>query len=85
MGNKWITTKDGKRIKIQMPYNNCWISVKDRLPEQYKEVLVYTEKYGTQVDWIADTPYYWHNYGELVTHWQPKPEPPKGRKENKYG
>ena len=56
-----------------------WISVKDRLPEKYKEVLVYSAKYGVQEDWITDTPYYWHNYGELVTHWMPKPmlEPPK--------
>lgn len=55
-----------------------WVSVKDRLPEQYEEVLVYSTKYGVQVDWIADkVDYLWWNYGELVTHWQPKPEPPE--------
>lgn len=72
--SKWITTKDGKRIKIQI----YWVSVKDRLPEKYEEVLVYSAKYGVQVDWIADnTDYLWWNYGELVTHWMPLPEPPK--------
>lgn len=81
MGSKWITTKRGQRIKVQIPHNDCWISVKDKLPEQYEEVLVYSAKYGVQVDWIADkvaNKYLWWNYGELVTHWQPKPKPPKG-------
>ena len=65
---------DDTKLKEQ----TTWISVKDRLPEKYEEVLVYSAKYGVQVDWIADnTDYLWWNYGELVTHWMPLPEPPK--------
>ena len=70
--------EDDGFYKMRDEIMSDWISVKDRLPEQYEEVLVYSAKYCVQVDWIADKPYYWWNYGELVTHWQPKPEPPKG-------
>ena len=55
-----------------------WIRCSDSLPEKYEEVLVYSAKYGVQVDWIADNvDYLWWNYGELVTHWMPLPNPPE--------
>ena len=63
-----------------MKEQTTWVSVKDKLPEKYEEVLVYSAKYGVQVDWIItdNVDYLWWNYGELVTHWMPKPlEPPK--------
>ena len=63
---------------------NSWISVKDSMPEQFTEVIIFTTKgnvtcaYLDEEDWrheederVAD----W-NIGE-VTHWQPLPEPPK--------
>ena len=63
---------------------NSWISVKDSMPEQFTEVIIFTTKgnvtcaYLYEEDWrheederVAD----W-NIGE-VTHWQPLPEPPK--------
>ena len=60
-----------------------WISVNDRLPEDYSPVLVYksrhSESYGNM-----GTAYYWNQsrwmgcIGETVTHWMPLPQPPKG-------
>jgi Protein of unknown function (DUF551) len=61
-----------------------WISVKDQLPEQRKDVLAFFRVRGPYV-----TSYFqWENmpeplwspglrdWGE-VTHWMPLPEPPK--------
>ena len=58
-----------------------WISVKDRLPQAYTDVLAY-RKSGCEVEccidiqrnfWLKDpTSEY------LVTHWMPLPQPPKG-------
>jgi hypothetical protein len=60
-----------------------WISVKDRLPENEKCVLVYSQdggvaegKYNARFnEWVQ---FRW-NVTELknVTHWMPLPEPPK--------
>ena len=60
-----------------------WISVKDRLPEDYKQRVM--------VNCIGDYPIgypkidtdryvrgHWVRYGIYVTHWMPLPEPPKG-------
>ena len=55
-----------------------WISVKDRLPEDGLEVLVFCDgricvmdMYGT--DWWCEG-YHWD--GDRPTHWMPLPEPP---------
>lgn len=68
-----------------------WISVKDRLPGEYKDVLIYGEK-------VLDKPlvgYYISEWGHIrwtamsrdgclyfydkdITHWKPMPELPKG-------
>ena len=51
-----------------------WISVKDRLPETKKEVLVYT---GTSV--FSHTFFSTESIIQSsITHWQPLPKPPKG-------
>lgn len=57
-----------------------WISVKDRLPEEGKNVLCLdsSDNYYS-VGWIEDG--LWED-GEFVgidfTHWMPLPEPPAG-------
>ena len=56
-----------------------WISVKDRMPETYDDVLI-LDAFNNMF-----TGYYehqeWHdNYGcaaDDVTHWMPLPEPPE--------
>ena len=60
---------------------NEWISVKDRLPKNWEDVLVYNE--ATKVISIG---YYYDALGWylqngdciLISHWMPVPEPPKG-------
>ena len=60
---------------------NGWISVKDRLPEDYKDVLAYDSEYKEIViafydseseEWTYD---YWYD-GEN-TYWQPLPKLPE--------
>lgn len=76
------------------PYKDVcgkWISVKDRLPDVFDEVLVYDTFSNTSISiaWRETTPrkngivdWYWNSqmsYPEdltHVTHWMPLPEPP---------
>lgn len=70
--------------------NASWISVKDRLPEEEKLYLVFREEqprmmvleYNTEKKEFGWTDYptcRW-NKREGVTHWMPRPEPPKEEK-----
>lgn len=59
-----------------------WIKINDKLPELYKDVLVYTTE-GNIVEASMTTKGYWTGYdytGEIdvtPTHWMTLPEPPK--------
>ena len=62
-----------------------WISVKDRLPEPWKQVLIYSRYDFCEVALYIGIPGKWRvtwNHEMLdadsVTHWMPLPEPPKG-------
>jgi hypothetical protein len=65
-----------------------WISVKDKLPDQWLLVLVYTEHGGVEVDrydmTLSDGTILFYGtreeYRSNVTHWMPLPEPPKQTK-----
>lgn len=63
-----------------------WISVKDRLPEGYKDVLVCFENssgYHVDITFYSDKLDYgegWYLTAD-ITHWMPLPEPPKEDKE----
>ena len=63
-----------------------WISVKERLPEIGRSVLIYYPKWGgdeIQVAKLEDDEMMFDICGEfnigvgVVTHWMPLPEPPK--------
>jgi hypothetical protein len=65
-----------------------WISVKERLPEEDQQVLVYSEDYPMEVMWFRNNKFneYYEDLDikkdynfeiEEVTHWMPIPEPPK--------
>jgi hypothetical protein len=67
-----------------------WISVKDKLPEDRKTVLVFTEGLTTltgirmaSYDKTQPLSMFWHGvimgHGRGVTHWQPLPDPPAAR------
>lgn len=96
-GNSWRETLEIKQYResvcegLEMAMKSVeeaptvcgWISVKDRLPEDYIKVLVaVTDVAGTfvAVVWREDNNWNdgeggWPN--EDVTHWMPFPEPPK--------
>lgn len=55
-----------------------WISVKDRLPEEYERILTY-DKYSDVKEnrLLRSYPCVSWSYGFHVTHWMPLPESPK--------
>ena len=62
-----------------------WISVKDRLPEPWKQVLIYSRYDFCESAFYIGVPGKWRvtwNHEMLdadsVTHWMPLPQPPKG-------
>ena len=64
---------------------NGWISVQDRLPEPWKQVLIYSRHDFCESAFYIGVPGKWRvtwNHEMLdadsVTHWMPMPNPPKG-------
>ena len=56
-----------------------WISVEDRLPDFYYDVLICYEKNRVSVGhfYIDTNRWYSRTQEVIVTHWMPFPEPPK--------
>ena len=67
-----------------------WVNVKDRLPEENKDVLVFTELGKMAIGFYGGNNIYWYLYvgdnseggyelnGEKITHWAQLPKPPEG-------
>lgn len=60
-----------------------WISVKDRLPKKYVDVLTYSKEFGVRLNYIDGKGFMYEDerkpyciFGK-VTHWMPLPEPPE--------
>ena len=58
-----------------------WVSVKDRLPEKFKNVMIFKEGLWDEpgIGYYADEIWYaWlEGIGQTnITHWMPLPEPP---------
>ena len=55
-----------------------WISVKDRLPEQFVDVLVFRNG-NIKIDHHEENGWFAYDFnGKRATHWMPLPQPPKG-------
>ena len=54
-----------------------WISVKDRLPEDERHVLVWVKDGYSLIDWTFNGKWQVNPYMRNdITHWMPLPEPP---------
>lgn len=62
-----------------IPAVNRWISCSERLPEVYEKVLTYNDEGIIHDNFrlnLRDGSVGW-SQGWGITHWQPRPEPPK--------
>ena len=58
-----------------------WISVKERMPEDGKEVLAYEGGGFIYIDWCCEGEWVIASANSgVVTHWMPRPEPPGEKK-----
>ena len=85
----WQNAMEDMQIQRDVQPVPQWISVKDRLPESEKEVLVWyryiwgdgSTSYGFGISWWYSNAKQWRDgcllKGVEVLYWQPLPEPPK--------
>ena len=87
--DEWWWEEKIKRITDHLISNGVtvqeWISVNDRLPEPWKQVLIYSRHDFCESAFYIGVPGKWRvtwNHKMLdadsVTHWMPLPQPPKG-------
>ena len=55
-----------------------WISVNDRLPEQWEEAICIAADGDMMIGKYTEWGWMFPCYFEDLTHWMPIPEPPKG-------
>lgn len=79
----WITAETGaletqRRVK-ELPAVNRWIPCSERLPEVYEKVLTYNDEGIIHDNFrlnLRDGSVGW-SQGWGITHWQPRPDPPR--------
>lgn len=62
--------------QLETTLESEWVSVNDRMPEQYTDVIVFIKGDTIAVDYVDENGDFYY-YGEYVTHWMPLPELPK--------
>ncbi|HDR1412015.1 DUF551 domain-containing protein [Pasteurella multocida] len=64
---------------VEFSQDDGWISVKDRLPSEREDILIYTDRGEIKIAWRDDVFFMSLRTYHLssVTHWQPLPLPPK--------
>ncbi|HII3779276.1 TPA: DUF551 domain-containing protein, partial [Pasteurella multocida] len=64
---------------VEFQQDDGWISVKDRLPSEREDILIYTDRGEIKIAWRDDVFFMSLLTYHLssVTHWQPLPLPPK--------
>ena len=66
-------------VKVTVDFG--WISIKDKLPEPFKDVIVCGKRRDGEsfvwVDFNTGNRFYIENYGTKVLYWMPLPEFPK--------
>ena len=79
---KYADCSGGIDVDDEDVFIGCWISVKDRLPEEMQAVLAIFDDESLAIVWMYCQQ--WHMVGEPyltgITHWMPLPEPPKEEK-----
>lgn len=68
-------------VEKEVPDEDVWISVKDKLPNNNQDVLIHTDYAGSEVRVGHYNGKEWFCRGALcvanVLHWKPMPKPPK--------
>ncbi|HED4469397.1 DUF551 domain-containing protein [Pasteurella multocida] len=64
---------------VEFPQDNGWISVKDRLPEEREDILIYTNKGEIKLAYRYDSFFMslLSHHISTITYWRPLPQPPK--------
>lgn len=64
------------KSQLETTLESEWVSVKDKLPKQYTDVIVFIKSDTIAVDYVDENGDFYY-YGEYVTHWAQLPEPPE--------